>query len=385
MQFAGLALTVILSLSPIYATPLLTTSSTLSKRIPVTDCLDVLVFDSPGFQNASDASQTIASVEAFAFLKDLDTDELRQSTVNALNSIGFNPGEDAIDTAVDRLKLFAAVGVPRVTVTVEAEGCSETPKLTATALEDLGETTSLASFGTCAAPATNGGAEITLTVNGSDFSSARIFPSGPDGFGVISDIDDTVKISHSLDTLQLVQATLFDEPAPIPGMPEVYASLARSLNSPQFIYVSGSPYQLYPFLRDFIDTTFSASNGPLFLTNVTVTDLNVLFQTLTADDGNATLVYKIGQLTRIHEMYPGKSFLTVGDSTQQDPETYATIYNTFGGDFVRCIWIHLVEGADNSDERFKTAFEGVPQERIRLYTDDQIPELAYVDVAGGQC
>jgi hypothetical protein len=56
-----------------------------------------------------------------------------------------------------------------------------------------------------------------------------------------------------------------------------------------------------------------------------------------------------------------------------------------GGDFIRCIWIHQVDGADNSQERFDAAFEGVPAERIKIFTDDDIPSLANIDVAGGTC
>ena len=41
-------------------------------------------------------------------------------------------------------------------------------------------------------------------------------------------------------------------------MPELYAALAEKLD-PQFVFVTGSPYQLYPFLHDFINTTYNAS------------------------------------------------------------------------------------------------------------------------------
>ena len=41
-------------------------------------------------------------------------------------------------------------------------------------------------------------------------------------------------------------------------MPELYAALADKLD-PQFVFVTGSPYQLYPFLHDFINTTYNAS------------------------------------------------------------------------------------------------------------------------------
>lgn len=54
-------------------------------------------------------------------------------------------------------------------------------------------------------------------------------------------------------------------------------------------------------------------------------------------------------------------------------------------DSVSCIWIRKVEGADNSDARFQTAFAGVPKEKVRLFEDKQIASLAQVDVAGGSC
>lgn len=131
------------------------------------------------------------------------------------------------------------------------------------------------------------------------------------------DIDDTVKISNVLDTPKLLQATLFDDPQPVEGMPELYASLADTLDSPQFIYVSGSPFQLYPFLRNFIDTTYSASRGPILLQNFTLTSLSSILD-FTASDG--VFEYKSAMIDRIKGMYPDMKFLAIGDSTQKDPE-----------------------------------------------------------------
>jgi phosphatidate phosphatase APP1 len=133
------------------------------------------------------------------------------------------------------------------------------------------------------------------------------------------DIDDTVKISNVLDKLKLVQTTLLDEPEPVAGMPELYASLATTLNSPQFIYVSGSPFQLYPFLRNFIDTSFSASTGPIFLQNLTLVDVAGLLDFAKSD---GVFEYKSAMIDRIKGMYPNKKFVAIGDSTQKDPETY---------------------------------------------------------------
>lgn len=133
------------------------------------------------------------------------------------------------------------------------------------------------------------------------------------------DIDDTVKISNVLDKLKLAQSTLVDDPQPVAGMPELYASLAKSLNSPQFVYVSGSPFQLYPFLNDFISTTYSASRGPILLQNFTLVDIPSILDFARSD---GIFEYKSSMIDRLKGMYPKKKFLAVGDSTQKDPETY---------------------------------------------------------------
>jgi hypothetical protein len=156
---------------------------------------DVLIFDSPGFQNPAHAhaysGQTEASVEAFVFKKDIDIAPLNASVVGALNSVGIHPSEDDLATALERLKLFAAVGIPDATVKVQAEGCIHSSgihsQLPPTSQEDLGLTTSFVSLGFCgAAEALGGGKKLGLKVIGNDFSSANVFSSSSDGFGVIS-------------------------------------------------------------------------------------------------------------------------------------------------------------------------------------------------------
>ncbi|EEB99295.1 hypothetical protein MPER_01051, partial [Moniliophthora perniciosa FA553] len=129
-------------------------------------------------------------------------------------------------------------------------------------------------------------------------------------------IDDTIKISNVLDKIKLAQTTLLDDPTPVTGMPELYASLAQTLKSPQFIYVSGSPFQLYPFLRDFISTSFAEARGPLFLRNLTITDLGLILDSFSEDE-DAKLEYKLSQIARDQRIYPQKNFLTIGDSTEK--------------------------------------------------------------------
>lgn len=135
------------------------------------------------------------------------------------------------------------------------------------------------------------------------------------------DIDDTIKISNVNDKLELIKATLLEQPKAVPGMPELYASLAANLNSPQFIYITGSPFQLYPLLRNFLDTAYTASNGPIFMQNLTLVDIPGLLDFAKSD---GVLEYKTSMVDRVQAMYPKKRFVAIGDSTQKDPETYGS-------------------------------------------------------------
>jgi len=103
-------------------------------------------------------------------------------------------------------------------------------------------------------------------------------------------------------------------------MPELYASLSTSLTK-DFHYVTGSPYQLYPFLHDFLLDQYPTAAGPITTKNLTLEDISGLWDFLFDDDG--TKMYKIAEVARIHNLFPKKTFLTVGDSSQADPEVYA--------------------------------------------------------------
>ena len=78
--------------------------------------------------------------------------------------------------------------------------------------------------------------------------TARLI-NGP-GISVISDIDDTIKISEVLDRKALIQNTFVKEFRDVPGMANLYRELERS--GAVFHYVSASPWQLYPPLSKFM-------------------------------------------------------------------------------------------------------------------------------------
>ncbi|KAF8647337.1 hypothetical protein AX16_006799 [Volvariella volvacea WC 439] len=337
---------------------------------------DAIVFDAAAFPDPANPGNTLVGLQSFVSVRQIDFG-LLDTLIDALDI----PIGDSIQTVRDRLKIFAAVGVSGKAVELDVPGCSQTAVLPATGgFPDLGMGLQNVSLGAC-----NTARQLTGQVRLSSLDrrtiTTTIFNSPDSGFGVISDVDDTIKISNVLDKLALAKSTLLEAPKFVPGMPDLYSSLSRSLNDPQFIYISGSPFQLYPLLRDFIGTNFPQARGPLLLQNLTLINPQTL---LDFAGGDGVETYKISMIDRVKGMYPNKRFLTIGDSTQRDPEIYAEAFAKYG-DSIACIWIREVPGADNSQARFDAAFAGVPQGRFRRFTDADIPSLQGIDVAGGQC
>ncbi|KAJ6515591.1 hypothetical protein C8R45DRAFT_213040 [Mycena sanguinolenta] len=353
-----------------------------SRRSSVNVLDDVLLFDAPAFDDPANPGNTLVQLQGYVATREISIQPLLSGISNLLNqSLGLDISQD-LATATSRLALFGTIPLSGKTITANVNGCGNAVTLPPT---DGGMAIQNVSLGACASTGTTALGTVQLNSIDSRNINFTMFQSAADGFGVISDIDDTVKVSHTLDKLLLAKATLIDTPVPVTGMPDVYASLAKSLStgnaSPQFIYVSASPFQLYPFLRDFIDTTYSASSGPIMLNNLTTTSLSAIVDFA---QSNGIQDYKSAMIDRIQGMYPGKKFLTVGDSTQKDPETYGEAIRKYG-DFIACAWIRKVDGANNTDERFAEAFAGVSPSKYKLYTDDEIPGLANIDVAGGSC
>jgi len=355
--------------------------ATLGSAVPLRERTvfnDILVFDAPAFPNPSQPGSTMVQLQAFVSLRSIDISTITSALEKGINALGINVG-DKLATLQNRVQLLAAIGVPAKDLTLDIEGCSQSLTLPPTSgLPDLGMSLGNISAGQCSGSLL--AAKVKTSFLDSRDIEATVFNSPDSGFGVISDIDDTVKISNVLDKAALIKSTLIDDPLPVAGMPELYSSLARSIQ-PQFIYVSGSPFQLYPFLRSFINTTYSASNGPIFLQNLTLLDIPEVVDFVT--NGNV-FEYKVAMIDRIKGMYPNKKFLCVGDSTQKDPETYGEVFRKYG-DAITCSWIRRVEGANNTDERFAAAFAGVPKNKFRIFNDSEIPSLAQIDIAGGAC
>jgi phosphatidate phosphatase APP1 len=163
--------------------------------------------------------------------------------------------------------------------------------------------------------------------------------------GVPPSIDDTIKITEiPAGGKVVVKNTFFRDFVVAPEMANRY----KNLGNASFHYVSGTPWQLYRPLSNFIkeegfpEGSFHMKSVPKNLLSLTTS--KQLFKLI----GDATVDQKVAQLVEILERFPEREFLFVGDSGEHDPEVYSQLRNTFG-DQIKEIWIRDVVNERNTN------------------------------------
>ncbi|KAJ5294773.1 hypothetical protein PENANT_c014G11308 [Penicillium antarcticum] len=187
------------------------------------------------------------------------------------------------------------------------------------------------------------------------------------GWLVISDIDDTVKRTMTLEPTGIIRSTFVEEAEVIAGMPEFYRWVDRELGAPGWFYLSASPYNLYPFLRAFLREHYCP--GTLVLRDYSWMDITGLIRSFT----EKTQEYKVDRMEKIQGWFPRRRVLCIGDSTQKDPEAYAEMYERHPR-WIQAIAIRKVTdvahmGEKNDRERFEKAFENVPDHVWTVFED----------------
>ena len=181
-------------------------------------------------------------------------------------------------------------------------------------------------------------------VSGGHDGVGRIQLIEPEGLSVISDIDDTIKITELPAGMGVVvRNTFFRDFAAVPGMAKRY----QELEADAFHYVSGSPWQLYKPLSTFLeDVGFPPGSFHMKFTPKNVFTLDT-WRSLSRLIGDATFNQKVKQISRILRAFPQRRFILVGDSGERDPEVYRKIRDDFGTQ-IEDIWIrdvvHRLEG-----------------------------------------
>ncbi|MBE0661429.1 MAG: DUF2183 domain-containing protein [Bacteroidales bacterium] len=154
--------------------------------------------------------------------------------------------------------------------------------------------------------------------------------------GIISDIDDTVLISHATMIGKKFWLSISKNAytrRPFPGVSEFYKALSDNNTNP-FFYVSSSDWNLYDLIRDFLNYR-DIPAGPLLLKDLHV-DLRNIWKS-----GGGSHQHKLEKINMILELYPGMKFILIGDSGQHDPELYAEIIEKHPGQ-IKAVYIREI-------------------------------------------
>lgn len=189
------------------------------------------------------------------------------------------------------------------------------------------------------------------------------------GISVISDFDDTVKISHVSDRKKMLNLSLYQDFEPAPGMPVLYSGWGNQ--GCAFHFVSSSPWHLY----EPIDAFLNANGFPersMSLKSFRLKDSSLLNLFLS---GTKT---KPIQIRPILNAFPKRQFVLVGDTGEHDPEVYAAMLKEFP-DQIDVIMLRNVTDQKRDDERFQKLFGGIDDSKWHLFTDpadiaDRLPK-----------
>ncbi len=188
----------------------------------------------------------------------------------------------------------------------------------------------------------------------------ELFILDPAGVSVISDMDDTIRVSHVRNKARLLAGTFLHEYEAVPGMAELYSRWAETPGV-SFHFVSSSPWQLFPPLEEFRRAAgFPA--GTYHLRSFRWKDER-LFDLFASPRG-----HKREAIGAILAASPERNLVLVGDSGEQDPEIYGEIAREHP-DRVQRIFIRDVTDEEAAAPRYQQAFRDLPRETWGIFRD----------------
>ena len=187
----------------------------------------------------------------------------------------------------------------------------------------------------------------------------------PTGTSVISDIDDTIKITDVRDKRELIRNTFLREFRAVDDMAAAYRRWADA--GAQFHYVSSSPWQLYESLARFRQAA-GFPDGTFHLKRFRMKDSSVLGLFENPAD------YKLAVIEPLLQGFPARRFILIGDSGEQDPEVYGVLARRYPDQVVQ-VYIRDVTDEPADAPRYQAAFRDLPPDKWQLFHDPaSLPE-----------
>lgn len=191
-----------------------------------------------------------------------------------------------------------------------------------------------------------------------------------EGVSVVSDIDDTIKVTGVGDKSAVLANTFLREFVAVPGMPALLARAAG--RGAAFHYVSLGPWQLGPLLEEFLARD-GFPGGSLHLQPFRVKDGE--FGDLIGDSREK----KLAAIEPLLATWPRRRFVLLGDSSQVDPEVYGELARRHPGRIERIVIRDPAHGDARAEaaakERYAAAFAGLDRATCIVFADPAGVEL----------
>ena len=149
-----------------------------------------------------------------------------------------------------------------------------------------------------------------------------VTPTATSRFGVISDVDDTILVSHVTRKVKMLWEAAFGDArtrSVLPGTPALYHALREGVAGREcnpLFYVSANSWNLYEVFRDSFQR-LGLPRGHFALRDIGLgKDADPLFD---------IKAFKRGRIRELLAFYPEMKFVLIGDSGQEDPELYAEL------------------------------------------------------------
>jgi phosphatidate phosphatase APP1 len=147
---------------------------------------------------------------------------------------------------------------------------------------------------------------------------------------IVSDIDDTVLVSHSTNTFRKLRLMLFKNAltrVPFKGVANFYCALERGAKKDAFnpiFYVSSSEWNLYDLLENFFDHN-RIPKGVFMLRKLE----HSIYKFWKSGQGSHE--HKYDKIKFLLQLFDKQNFILIGDSGQKDPGIYTRLAQDFPG------------------------------------------------------
>jgi len=196
----------------------------------------------------------------------------------------------------------------------------------------------------------------------------KIFVPHTTQYGFISDIDDTVLVSHSATKGKRLRVLFSKNPrtrkafANVVTFYKLLAGAHTTANVPNpFFYVSSSEWNLYDDLVEFFK--FNGLPEGSFLLNQVKRWFELVKTGKTKHEG------KLLRVMRILKTFPKQQFVLLGDNSQSDPAIYASIVNKYP-EKIYAVYIRNIYG--ENEALTKDILAGIEKDGVHacLYKDN---------------